>query len=287
MGLKEAIEKARRKKQGAIPSPFGDVRSILEELLAPIVKDLEQQVQKEFSTRVGDFISKYEYKFKGEPGKAGADAVVDFDAVALEASKRIQVPTAEEIASLVVIPKIREAALVQKVLDRIVFDEEGLFNRLKERLLELPLTEGTTKDIKGTKTAQKLGVKDIIGLDTLIANIQRSMRQANRGMIHGGGMTLKAAGGQTLVRNEDGTWTLTGGSSSAFYSEVLTDTGDHQNFTSLHAINTVLTLMDGSGKGIPLKDGGGNTNYTVSGTNLKLASPDANLASIGINIVYA
>lgn len=78
-----------------------------------------------------------------------------------------------------------------------------------------------------------------------------------------------------------------GGASSTVYSEVLTDSGDHRNFTSSHTINSIYSLQDGSGKGVPLKDGSGTTNYTFSGTTLTLVSADANLATLGINMIYA
>lgn len=70
------------------------------------------------------------------------------------------------------------------------------------------------------------------------------------------------------------------------YSEVLTDSGDHKNFTSVHTINAVLSLMDGTGKGIPLKDASGTTNYTFTGTTLTLVAADANIAAAGVNLIY-
>ena len=65
------------------------------------------------------------------------------------------------------------------------------------------------------------------------------------------------------------------------YTEILTDSGDHQNFTSLHTITNIFSIMDAyDGKGIPASD------YSVSGTTLTLTSPDANLAADGIQLTY-
>jgi hypothetical protein len=64
-------------------------------------------------------------------------------------------------------------------------------------------------------------------------------------------------------------------------TEVLTDSGDHQNFGASGIITTVIGAINAtSGKGIPDSD------FTISGTTLTLTSPDSNLASDGIQLTY-
>lgn len=73
-----------------------------------------------------------------------------------------------------------------------------------------------------------------------------------------------------------------GGTVPTVYTEILTDSGDHQHFISLHTINTVYNIMDAySGKGIIA------SSYTFAGMLLTLSSPDANLATDGIQLTYS
>ncbi len=66
------------------------------------------------------------------------------------------------------------------------------------------------------------------------------------------------------------------------YTEILIDSGDHQHFMSLNTINTIYSIMDAySGKGIPA------SNYSFLGTTLTLSSPDQNLATDGIQLIYS
>lgn len=65
------------------------------------------------------------------------------------------------------------------------------------------------------------------------------------------------------------------------YTETLTDSGDHQNFTSVHTITTVFVLATLNGQYIS------SGNYSKSGDTITLTSPDANIASTGLEIVYA
>ena len=65
------------------------------------------------------------------------------------------------------------------------------------------------------------------------------------------------------------------------YTETLTDSGDHQNFTSIHTITTVFVLATLNGQYIS------SGNYSKSGNTITLSSPDANIASVGLEIVYA
>ncbi|MDE2102090.1 MAG: hypothetical protein KGL39_32895 [Patescibacteria group bacterium] len=74
---------------------------------------------------------------------------------------------------------------------------------------------------------------------------------------------------------------FTPSSTSATYTETLTDSGDHQTFTSLHTINTIYTLATINGQYIS------KTLYTISGSSIILTAPDANLAAVGIEIIYA
>lgn len=80
------------------------------------------------------------------------------------------------------------------------------------------------------------------------------------------------------------TVTITGGGGigTVYTDEVLTDTGDHKNFTSAHAITTVIHAQNASsGKGLP------SSNFSKSGTTLTLTAPDPDLASDGIALTYA
>ena len=72
------------------------------------------------------------------------------------------------------------------------------------------------------------------------------------------------------------------GTGITVYTEILTDSGDHKNFTSVHNITNIFSIMDAySGKGIPA------SNYSVSTNTLTLTSADANLASDTIQLIYA
>ena len=94
-------------------------------------------------------------------------------------------------------------------------------------------------------------------------------------------LSFDGAGAPAISQNQYGVTKLTFPSGiGTLYKEHLTDSGDHQNFTAAHTINAILSIMDGSGKGIP------HTYYSFSGTTLTLTSPDANIASIGIFIIH-
>lgn len=70
-------------------------------------------------------------------------------------------------------------------------------------------------------------IKSIKGLENYLKNLQRAIREAAQGggkMVHGGGMTLTAGTNVTLVRNSNGTWTVSasGGGSSSLATEQVT-----------------------------------------------------------------
>ena len=86
----------------------------------------------------------------------------------------------------------------------------------------------------------------------------------------------------TTTRSPDGVITVTAsGGVGTIYTETLTDSGDHQNFTALHTITTVFLLATLSGQYIA------SGNYSVSGNTVTLSAPDAGAAANGIEIKYA
>lgn len=289
--LKDAIALAKRKKNSSIPSPYGDggvgdvLRGLIEEALQPILSTLEKDVQKEFSTRIDTWLSQHKNDFKGAKGDPGKDAEVDFKALAIAASKHITVPTAAEIAKFVKLPKIDQGAIVSKVLDKIGFDEEALFERLREKMLSLFVEEEVTeKLVEGTEAPKKMSISDIQGLEKFLREIMRAKREGNGEMIHGGGMTLAAGAGQTLVRNENGTWTLTtpGGSSPQAADLSSQCTGSNFAFT-IPAVTTVLSLIGSDAPNIYRPD----VDFIVSGTTLTLQGVNApsNGATLILNYV--
>lgn len=145
--------------------------------------------------------------------------------------------------------------------------------------------------IKKIVEGKMLTQEHITGLTDTLTSYRAQLAGKHYGKdtwARGGGDTVKAGSNVTITSNPDGTKSISAsGTGGTVFSEVLMDSGDHKNFTSLHTINTIYSLQDGSGHGIPLKDASGNTNYTFTGTTLTLGSADANLASIGINIIYA
>ena len=75
---------------------------------------------------------------------------------------------------------------------------------------------------------------------------------------------------------------LQGGSSSAtVYTETLSDSGDHQNYTATHPITQVYVLATLNGQYIS------SGNYTKSGNTITLSSPDAGISGAGLELVYA
>lgn len=94
---------------------------------------------------------------------------------------------------------------------------------------------------------------------------------------------FEGAGVSGAAVGNDVTETITaGGGVGTVYTEVLTDSGDNKNFTALHTITTIFSVINAtSGKALPA------SNYSVSGTSLILSSADSDLAADGIQLIYA
>lgn len=186
----------------------------------------------------------------GSPGTPGATAVVDYDAVIKKVLK--QIPKPEKPKEV----KIDHAAIADKVVEML-------------------------------QTDKKLNVKHIDGFAEGMEQTLSPIRRLAAGF-RGGGDTVRAGSNVTITTDINGKKVIAATSGTpTIYSEVLTDSGDHKNYTAAHTITSVLSLQDGTGKGVPLKDASGNTNYTFSGVTLTLASADADLASLGLNLIYA
>lgn len=108
-------------------------------------------------------------------------------------------------------------------------------------------------------------------------NFFNGLRAKNLDIVGTGSATVtsKQVGDKVTI-----TINTSAGTGSTFYAEQLTDSGDHQNFTTLNTINSVMSLMDGQGKGIP------NNLYSTATNTLTLTSADAYTASIGLFIIY-
>lgn len=274
-GLKDAIAQAKRRKTSLIPSPYGDggvgdvLRGLVEEALEPIVSTLEKNIQKEFSARIDAWLQQHRSSFKGGKGDPGENAKVDLKALARSAAKYIVTPSAAEIAAYVKLPKIDEGSIVSKVIDKIGFDEDALFERLREKLLNIFIQQEKQEDFaEGVKPQEKLKISDIQGLEKFLREIMRAKRESSGDMIHGGGMTLAPGAGQTLVRNKNGTWTLTGGSAGLTPIGV-TGTIDDSNTTFTPASTILLLNINGSF----YQQTGGAITWNYSGSNIILSSP--------------
>lgn len=74
---------------------------------------------------------------------------------------------------------------------------------------------------------ESISMKTIKGLENYLKNIARAARENGKGkMIHGGGMTLVAGTNVTLVRNNNGTYTVNGSAGAGFTALDPTETPD-------------------------------------------------------------
>lgn len=124
---------------------------------------------------------------------------------------------------------------------------------------------------KLNKHSELIEIKVVKGLDIRLKKFQEAIRQTGSKpakMIHGGGMTLKAGAGQTLTRNTDGTWTLSGGTAANFVdNEIVGGSGTSWTLANTPVAGSV-HLKGGGGALIP---GVGN-DYTISGKNITTAN---------------
>ena len=154
---------------------------------------------------------------QGEPGQ---DAVIDYERLSREVAKQITVPKVDHYAI---------AARAAELIKTVSPEELAAFgSKLKEEILDDNTAEEKEETVPTPQ--RKLTVSDIDGLEKMLRTIERSSR-TKEGMIHGGGMKLAAGSGQTLVRNKDGTWTLSISSSGGVLLPTETPDGNRTVFT--------------------------------------------------------
>lgn len=246
--LDEAIARAQMLTDGEDATPV-DEDAIVEKVLNKIPPPASISIALDENAVADRVLKQIPIPKNGDPGPKGAAAVVDYDSIIKKVLKQIPNPDKSK--------EVDHATIADKVVEML-------------------------------QTDKKLNVKHIEGFAEGMEQTLSPIRRLAAGF-RGGGDTVKAGSNITITTDINGKKVIaaSGGGTSTIYSEVLTDSGDHQNFTSAHTITSVLSLQDGTGRGVPLKDASGNTNYTFSGTTLTLAAPDSTLASLGLNLIYA
>lgn len=212
--LRRAIE-VKRSKDANPDNMTLFLRQMASEMLQPSVDELMGNLRKEIESRLPALLQEHIEDLRGEPGRPGVDAKVDIEDVAKKA------------AALVPSPIIVEDSVVKKVLSKIPKANHEEIARKAATMIELPSTQDLVQSVleKLPKSEQitlesllnqihaadaPIKISAIKGLDKMLRDVQRNSGK----MIHGGGMTLAAGVGQTLTRNQNGTWTLSGGAAS-------------------------------------------------------------------------
>lgn len=215
----------------------------------------------------------------GKPGKPGDNTPIKGVDYFSEADKNELMGTL-----LKKIPPPQHGDTPQKGIDYFTPEDIQSIAEIVRAGMVIPSEDEIVEKAVKKMPKKKIHVSEIDGYENADSVLRRYIANGSR---HGAGDTVAAGTNVTITTDANGKKVINTTGAGTFYSEVLTDSGDHRNFTAAHTINAVLSLQDGSGHGLPLKDASGNTNYTFAGTTLTLSAPDANLAAIGINMVYA
>ena len=186
-------------------------------------------------------------------------AIVDEESIAARAAARIPSPKDGRDGSPdtpdQIVEKINQSSL-QIAQERIVGLADTVRNMLANTASSVGIT--TTNFFKnGSLIGRAKNINFAEGTNMTVSMVQTG-DQMN--------VTLASSGGSGGI---------------TVYTETLTDSGDHQNFTSAHTITTVFVLATLNGQYIS------SGNYSKSGDTITLTSPDANIASTGLEIVYA
>lgn len=301
--LKDAILKRKQRESLAEGSLQAIVVDIVANKMQEIFDSARPDLIEEMKPLVEETVLKNadEFKVKGDPGEPGDDA--DEAAIIEELSTRLPAPDEDKIVERLSerLPTIAEKKIMKALLARIVKKmprHDEIVADVLERIGENSEEKKETEEIDYKKMADEVvarikdngfEMKDIKGLEKMLHGWHSKLVGAQKKIkIGGGGDVVTAGANVTITRTADGKRSIAAaGATGIVYSEVLTDSGDHQNFTAAHTITTVFSLMDGSGKGVPLKDASGNTNYTFSGTTVTLISADASLAALKLCIIYS
>lgn len=146
--------------------------------------------------------------------------------------------------------------------------------------------EAVIEKIKSLPKGRRLKIEHIDGLQPTLDAFSRQIGEHNfGGMVRGGGDTVQAGTGISIVRNAStgkSVITATGGSST-FYTETPTGVIDSANvtFTVLHAINTVFSFAINGQYLHP------TTDYTFTGTTITMVTAlPSSLSGKPFTIVY-
>lgn len=225
----------------------------------------------------------------GEPGPKGdkGDAIVGPPGPKGEPGRSIQGPPGPQgnpgtPADEAAITERVTAALLPTITEKVEADLPALGPAVRDALELLP-------------EAEKLKASAIAGFEPYTVELMKkhwkggggaavSVMQSNvMKMQTAAALNFKGAGAPTVSVGLNGVTDITfpAAGVGTVYTETLTDSGDHQNFTALHTISTVFVLATLNGQYIS------KTNYTKSGAIITLSSPDANIAAVGLELVYA
>lgn len=201
-------------------------------------------------------------------------------------------PTKAELIALIkpLMPKAKDGLtptkrelldLIMPIFDRLKSswtpDEKQILSIVKPHIDAIKTDDAKAIVEKINSLSGAISQKSVAGLENLIKNINRAVREKGSGngkMIHGGGDTVKQGNNILLVRNSDGTTTISatgGGSGSNFMAEVLTGTQSGNNVI-VTATKTIVTFLGAFKNGQKMV---ASVGYTISGENITFLNSDA------------
>lgn len=234
--LKDAILRRR-----GVASPYqakdpldAVVERVIERVINERLQSMLEQIGPAIHTYINDTLDARFAEFKGAPGKDGVDAEFNIDEVAAHAAKLIPpIDTAEiceQITNMLPSPVLDHEVIAGHVAKLLPppLDPFELEKHFLEKIPTLPELEPQIilDKIHSVPGGIKMGAID--GLQTYLNNLNRAIREASRSsggkMEHGGGMTLVAGSNITLVRNNNGTWSISSSGGSGFTTLTATET---------------------------------------------------------------
>lgn len=226
---------------------------------------------------------------KGDQGRPGRDA------------EELDVPfIIQEVFKLIPTPKDGKDVDEEKIFTRLASKLPKEINKgdlVKEILSMIPVPKPGAPGDKGDSATPEevlslimnlpkgkgLKAQHIEGLEEWYNAIKEQVGRTGA-YLHGGGDTLKAGAGQTLVRNSDGTTTLVtaGGSGGAIITA--TNSGDNKTYTLSQALTTSSYFVSMNGGSYPTDDP--QFPFSIAATTLTFTTAlPSDLANTNIKVI--